>query len=135
MKKATVRVQCDRVRGRISPLIYGQFIEHMGRCVYGGVFEPGSPRSDERGFRKDVLAAAKDLRISILRHPGGCFSDEYHWRDGIGPKDQRPTMINTNWGNVTEDNSFGTHEFLELCDLLKTEPFIVGNVGSGTIEE
>ena len=120
----------------ISRHIYGHFSEHLGRCIYDGYWVNESmnvPKQDR--IRLDVVGALKRIRIPNLRWPGGCFADEYHWRDGIGPRNQRPTMINTNWGNVSEDNSFGTHEFLELCELLDTEPFIVGNVGSGTVEE
>ncbi|MCX6326720.1 MAG: alpha-N-arabinofuranosidase [Bacteroidia bacterium] len=120
----------------ISRHIYGHFSEHLGRCIYDGYWVKESmPVPKQYRIRLDIVEALKKIQIPNLRWPGGCFADEYHWRDGIGPGNQRPTMINTNWGNVTEDNSFGTHEFLELCDLLKTEPFIVGNVGSGTIEE
>src|SRR3990172_1747242 len=97
MKRASVRVRGDEVRGRISPLIYGQFIEHMGRCIYGGIFDPGSDLADERGFRRDVLEAMRGLRIPILRYPGGCFSDEYHWRDGIGPRERRPRYDEQFW--------------------------------------
>jgi alpha-N-arabinofuranosidase len=120
----------------ISRHIYGHFSEHLGRCIYDGYWVNESmavPKQDR--IRLDIVEALKKIRIPNLRWPGGCFADEYHWRDGIGPRNQRPTMINTNWGNVTEDNSFGTHEFLLLCDLLKTEPVIVGNLGSGTVEE
>jgi alpha-L-arabinofuranosidase len=120
----------------ISRHIYGHFSEHLGRCIYDGYWVAPSmnvPKQDR--IRLDIVEALKRIKIPNLRWPGGCFADEYHWRDGIGPRNQRPTMINTNWGNVTEDNSFGTHEFLELCSLLNTEPFIVGNVGSGTVEE
>lgn len=120
----------------ISRHIYGHFSEHLGRCIYDGYWVPESmpvPKKDR--IRLDIVEALKKIRIPNLRWPGGCFADEYHWRDGIGPRDQRPTMINTNWGNVTEDNSFGTHEFLELCGLIHAEPVIIGNVGSGTVEE
>jgi alpha-N-arabinofuranosidase len=120
----------------ISKHIYGHFSEHLGRCIYDGYWVNESmavPKKDR--IRLDIVDALKKIQIPNLRWPGGCFADEYHWRDGIGPRSQRPTMINTNWGNVTEDNSFGTHEFLELCELLNTEPVIVGNVGSGTVEE
>ena len=120
----------------ISRHIYGHFSEHLGRCIYDGYWVSESmqvPKQDR--IRLDVVAALKKIKIPNLRWPGGCFADEYHWRDGIGPRDQRPTMINTNWGNVTEDNSFGTHEFLQLCNLLGAEPVIVGNVGSGSVEE
>jgi alpha-N-arabinofuranosidase len=121
---------------RISRHIYGHFSEHLGRCIYDGYWVNESmqvPKQDR--IRLDIVEALKKIQIPNLRWPGGCFADEYHWRDGIGPRNMRPTMINTNWGNVTEDNSFGTHEFLLLCELLKTEPVIVGNVGSGTVEE
>jgi len=120
----------------ISRHIYGHFSEHLGRCIYDGYWVNESmpvPKQDR--IRLDIVEALKKIQIPNLRWPGGCFADEYHWRDGIGPRSQRPTMINTNWGNVTEDNSFGTHEFLMLCELLNTEPVIVGNVGSGTVEE
>ncbi len=121
---------------KISRHIYGHFSEHLGRCIYDGYWVNDSmPVSKHDRIRLDIVEALKKIKIPNLRWPGGCFADEYHWRDGIGPRNKRPTMINTNWGNVTEDNSFGTHEFLELCDLLKTEPFIVGNVGSGSVEE
>jgi alpha-N-arabinofuranosidase len=116
--------------------IYGHFSEHLGRCIYDGFWVADSmkvPKKDR--IRLDVVAALKKIQIPNLRWPGGCFADEYHWRDGIGPRILRPKMVNTNWGGVTEDNSFGTHEFLELCSLLNTEPYIAGNVGSGTVEE
>jgi alpha-N-arabinofuranosidase len=120
----------------INRHIYGHFSEHLGRCIYDGYWvDPAMNVPKKDRFRLDIVDALKKVRIPNLRWPGGCFADEYHWRDGIGPRNLRPTMINTNWGNVTEDNSFGTHEFLELCELLGTEPFIVGNVGSGTVEE
>lgn len=116
--------------------IYGHFSEHLGRCIYDGFWVNDSMNVAKKDrIRLDVVEALKRIKIPNLRWPGGCFADEYHWRDGIGPRKQRPTMINTNWGNVTEDNSFGTHEFLELCSLLGCEPYITGNVGSGTVEE
>jgi len=120
----------------ISRHIYGHFSEHLGRCIYDGFWVGDSlnvPKQDR--IRMDIVDALKKIQIPNLRWPGGCFADEYHWRDGIGPRTQRPTMVNTNWGGVTEDNSFGTHEFLELCGLLKCEPYISANVGSGTVEE
>jgi alpha-N-arabinofuranosidase len=120
----------------ISKNIYGHFSEHLGRCIYDGFWVSDTstlPKKDR--IRLDVVEALKKIKIPNLRWPGGCFADEYHWRDGIGPRKQRPSMNNTNWGNVTEDNSFGTHEFLELCSLLGCEPYISANVGSGTVEE
>lgn len=121
---------------KISKHIYGQFAEHLGRCIYGGIWVgEDSSIPNTRGIRNDVVKALKDIQIPNLRWPGGCFADEYHWMDGIGPKETRPKMINTHWGGVVEDNSFGTHEFLDLCEQLGCEPYICGNVGSGTVEE
>ncbi|WOK04495.1 alpha-L-arabinofuranosidase C-terminal domain-containing protein [Imperialibacter roseus] len=121
----------------ISKHIYGHFAEHLGRCIYGGFYvgENGSPIPNTNGVRNDVVAALKNLQIPNLRWPGGCFADTYHWMDGIGPKDLRPTIVNRWWGGVTEDNSFGTHDFLNMCELLETEPYLSGNVGSGTVKE
>jgi alpha-N-arabinofuranosidase len=120
----------------ISRHIYGHFSEHLGHCIYGGFWVDSSLNVPKKGrIRMDIVEALKKIHIPNLRWPGGCFADEYHWRDGIGDPKQRPKMINTNWGGVTEDNSFGTHEFLELCSLLNAEPYICGNVGSGTVEE
>lgn len=120
----------------ISRHIYGHFSEHLGRCIYGGYFvEDNSTIPNTRRIRLDVVDALKKIKIPNLRWPGGCFADEYHWSDGIGPRNERPKMINTHWGGVTEDNSFGTHEFLDLCELLGTEPYICGNVGSGSVDE
>jgi alpha-N-arabinofuranosidase len=127
---------------KISRHIYGHFSEHLGRCIYGGYWVgEDSPIPNVRGIRKDVVAALKKIKIPNLRWPGGCFADEYHWKDGIGPRTDRPKMVNTHWGGVTEDNSFGTHEFLDLCEQLsgpegrRCEPYICGNVGSGTVHE
>ena len=120
----------------IAPEIYGQFSEHLGTCIYGGLWVgEDSEIPNEDGYRTDVLEALKALQIPVLRWPGGCFADEYHWRDGIGPKENRPRMVNSNWGGTIEDNSFGTHEFLNLCEKLGCEPYISGNVGSGSVEE
>ncbi|MBR5464211.1 MAG: alpha-N-arabinofuranosidase [Alistipes sp.] len=120
----------------IAPEIYGQFSEHLGTCIYGGLWVgEDSDIPNEDGYRTDVLEALKALQIPVLRWPGGCFADEYHWRDGIGPKENRPRMVNSNWGGTIEDNSFGTHEFLNLCEKLGCEPYISGNVGSGSVEE
>jgi alpha-N-arabinofuranosidase len=125
---------------RISRHIYGHFSEHLGHCIYGGYWvgnDPEAARSipNTRGVRNDVAAALRAVKIPNLRWPGGCFADEYHWRDGIGVREERPRMINTHWGGVTEDNSFGTHEFLDLCGQLGCEPYICANVGSGTVQE
>ncbi len=121
---------------KISRHIYGHFAEHLGRCIYDG-FYVGEDSSipNTRGIRNDIVEALKKIKIPNLRWPGGCFADEYHWKDGIGPKDKRPVTINTHWGEVLEDNSFGTHEFFDLCEQLGCEPCICGNVGSGTVQE
>ena len=120
----------------IDPDIYGHFAEHLGRCVYEGFWVgEESDIPNVRGIRKDVVEALKKLNIPVLRWPGGCFADEYHWKEGIGPRSERPKMVNTHWGMVTETNAFGTHEFLDLCEMLDCEAYIAGNVGSGTPEE
>ncbi len=120
----------------ISKHIYGQFSEHLGRCIYEGIWVgPDSPIPNTKGYRNDVLAALKQLKVPQLRWPGGCFADEYHWRDGIGPREKRPSIYNSNWGGVVENNHFGTHEFLELCEMLDIAPYICLNVGSGTVQE
>ncbi len=120
----------------ISKHIYGHFSEHLGRCVYDGYWvDEGMNVPKKDRIRLDVVEALKKINIPNLRWPGGCFADEYHWRDGIGPREERPSMVNTHWGMIVEDNSFGTHEFLELCDLLDTDPYIAANVGSGTVKE
>ena len=120
----------------ISKDIYGHFSEHLGRCIYDGLFVgENSEIPNVNGMRKDVVEALKEMGIPVLRWPGGCFADEYHWKDGIGPKENRKKMINTHWGGLVEDNSFGTHEFMELCEQLGCDPYINGNVGSGTVQE
>ena len=120
----------------ISRHLYGHFAEHLGRCIYDGFYVgEDSPIPNEGGIRLDVVEALRQLDIPNLRWPGGCFADEYHWMDGIGPKKGRPGMVNTNWGNVGENNHFGTHEFMALCDLLGADPYVNGNVGSGTVRE
>ncbi|MEJ5189056.1 MAG: alpha-N-arabinofuranosidase [Breznakiellaceae bacterium] len=120
----------------IAREIYGHFSEHLGRCIYEGLWVgEDSSIPNIRGYRKDVLEALKKIKIPVLRWPGGCFADEYHWKDGIGPYANRKRMINTHWGGVVENNHFGTHEFLELCELLECEPYICGNLGSGTVQE
>jgi alpha-N-arabinofuranosidase len=129
-------VNADQGHEIISKHIYGHFSEHLGHCIYGGYWVgENSPIPNTRGIRNDVVNALKEVQIPNLRWPGGCFADEYHWMDGIGPRNQRPKMVNTHWGGVTEDNSFGTHEFLDLCEQLGCEPYICGNVGSGSVEE
>ena len=131
---AKIKIDADRRIGEINPNIYGGFIEHLGRCIYGGIYDEGSPLSDERGFRKDVLDALKGLRLPHLRYPGGNFVSGYHWQDGVGPKDKRPRKMEFAWHTV-ESNRFGTDEFIEYCRELDTEPFLCVNLGAGTPEE
>ncbi len=129
-------INLDVTSHTISRHVYGHFAEHLGACIYGGFFVgEDSQIPNVRGIRTDVVEALRAIDIPNLRWPGGCFADEYHWRDGVGPKEQRPTVVNTHWGNVVEDNSFGTHEFMDLIEQLGTEPYICGNVGSGTVRE
>ena len=126
----------EKKKGRISPEIYGHFSEHLGRCIYEGIYVgENSEIPNVNGMRTDVVEALKELKIPFLRWPGGCFADEYHWKDGIGPKENRKKMINTHWGGVVEDNSFGTHEYMELCRQLGCKTYINGNLGSGTVQE
>jgi alpha-N-arabinofuranosidase len=123
-------------KGHINAEIYGHFSEHLGRCIYEGLYVgEDSEIPNVNGMRRDVVGALKEMGIPLLRWPGGCFADEYHWKDGIGPKETRKKMINTHWGGVVEDNSFGTHEFFELCEQLGCKTYVNGNVGSGTVQE
>jgi alpha-N-arabinofuranosidase len=134
--RPSIVLNIDQSKDTISRHIYGQFSEHLGHGIYGGIWVgPNSSIPNTRGIRNDVVTALKRVQIPNLRWPGGCFADEYHWMDGIGPRDKRPRMVNTHWGGVVEDNSFGTHEFMDLCEQLGTEPYICGNVGSGSVEE
>lgn len=129
----TLVIDADRGGHTISRHIYGHFAEHLGRGIYDGFWTKAG--TGEWHLRDDIIEALKKISIPNLRWPGGCFADYYHWEDGVGPRADRPTMVNTVWGGVTEDNSFGTHEYMELVQKLGTEPFIVGNVGSGTVKE
>lgn len=132
-----VTINADDARTVISRHIYGHFAEHLGRCIYDGLYvgENNAKIPNTNGVRNDVIAALRKLKIPNLRWPGGCFADTYHWKDGIGPKAKRPTIVNAWWGGVTENNSFGTHDFLNMCELLGTEPYLAGNVGSGTVQD
>lgn len=126
-------IQTDIAKGTINKNIYGHFAEHLGRGIYEGIWVgTDSDIPNINGIRKDVLEALKQLHIPVLRWPGGCFADEYHWANGVG---DRKTMLNTHWGGTIESNEFGTHEFMMLCELLECEPYICGNVGSGTVQE
>lgn len=136
MKAVRLAVSPGKTLSHINREIYGHFSEHLGRCIYNGIYvgeDSSIPNKD--GVRKDIIEALKNIRIPVLRWPGGCFADEYHWKDGIGEKSTRKKMVNTNWGGVTEDNSFGTHEFMNLCEELGCEPYVAGNLGSGTVRE
>jgi alpha-N-arabinofuranosidase len=133
--KASLVIRADQPKGMINRNIQGQFAEHLGRLIYEGLWVgEDSPIPNTRGLRNDVVGALKELHIPVLRWPGGCFADEYHWRDGIGPRDKRPRRPNASWGGV-DTNAFGTHEFLDLCEMLGAEPYINGNLGSGTPQE
>ena len=143
-QKSHVQITPSADAPTINRHLYGHFAEHLGRCVYEGLWVgEDSAIPHTRGIRKDVVAAIKRLDIPNLRWPGGCFADEYHWRDGIGPREDRPRTVNSLWGGVVETNEFGTHEFLDLCDQLsegrpddqRCEPYIAGNLGSGTVRE
>ena len=132
-----VIVNADLGKDIISKNIYGQFAEHLGHCIYDGFYvgEKNTKIPNKDGVRLDIIDALKKLKIGNLRWPGGCFADTYHWKDGVGPKEKRPSMVNVWWGGVTEDNSFGTHDFLNMCEAIGTEPYLAGNVGSGTVQE
>ena len=133
---ATYYINAGQKMGKINKEIYGHFSEHLGRCIYEGMYVgENSDIPNVNGMRTDVVEALKEIRVPVLRWPGGCFADEYHWKDGIGPKENRKKMINTHWGGVVEDNSFGTHEYMELCRQLGCETYVNGNLGSGTVQE
>ena len=134
--KAELTIRADQPKGTINRNIYGHFAEHLGRLIYGGLWVgEDSQVPNTRGIRNDIVAALKKLNIPVLRWPGGCFADEYHWRDGVGPRDKRPRRINTWWGNLVETNAFGTHEFMDLCEMIGADAYIGGNVASGTPQE
>ncbi|MEI7422159.1 MAG: alpha-L-arabinofuranosidase C-terminal domain-containing protein [Prolixibacteraceae bacterium] len=136
MAQSAIVVHADQPGAKIDKAIYGHFAEHLGHCIYGGIYVgEKSDIPNIRGYRSDVVKALKDLSVPLIRWPGGCFADTYHWRDGIGPKSERPSIINVHWGGVTEDNSFGTHEFLDFCELIGADAYVNLNVGSGTVRE
>ena len=135
-KNTDIKIHADENAPTISKHIYGHFAEHLGRCIYEGFYvgeESSIPNT--AGVRNDIIDALKELNIPNLRWPGGCFADTYHWKDGIGPKKNRPSMVNRWWGGVVENNSFGTHDFLDLCEVLGAEPYLAANVGSSTVQE
>lgn len=133
----SIIVQTQEPSVTISKHIYGHFAEHLGRCIYGGFYvgeqNENIPNTD--GVRNDVVQALRKLKVPNLRWPGGCFADTYHWKDGVGPKENRPKIVNVWWGGVTEDNSFGTHDFLNMCELIGAEPYLAANVGSGPVQD
>jgi alpha-N-arabinofuranosidase len=132
----TLYLHLEEEGAKINKEIYGHFSEHLGKCIYEGIYvgeDSNIPNID--GYRTDVVEALKELKVPVLRWPGGCFADTYHWKDGIGPKEDRPSIVNVHWGGVTEDNSFGTHEFLNFCEIIGAEPYLSINVGSGTVRE
>ena len=132
----TVTIHADKKIGTINPNIYGHFAEHLGHCIEEGIWVgPDSEIPNVRGIRTDVVEALRKIKPPVIRWPGGCFADSYHWRDGIGPPDQRPKTVNVHWGRVVENNHFGTHEFFDFCKQVGAEPMIAANVGNGTPEE
>jgi alpha-N-arabinofuranosidase len=133
-REARIKIDTERVIGTIDKNIYGNFTEHLGRCIEGGIFEENSPLSDSDGFRKDVLKAVADLHVTLLRWPGGNFSSNYNWKDGIGPRDARPTRLEMAW-HTLEDNRFGTHEFMRYCEVTGCVPYLCTNLGTGTWTE
>jgi alpha-N-arabinofuranosidase len=131
-----MKLETDQPGARIDRQLFGQFAEHLGRGVYEGVWVgPDSSIPNTRGIRNDVVAALKELRVPNVRWPGGCFADEYHWRNGIGPLKDRPATLNPNWGGVIEPNTFGTHEFMDFVQQIGAEAYVSVNVGSGTPRE
>lgn len=131
---AGIKIDLDRTIGQVDKNIYGNFVEHLGRCVYGGIYDPGNKLSDKKGFRKDVMAAVKDLHPTIVRYPGGNFVSNYNWLDGVGPKPERVPRLELAWGTL-ESNQFGTNEFMDYARTMGTEPYFTVNMGTGTIEE
>lgn len=134
LSKADIYLDTHRQISPISPLVFSGFAEHMGRCIYGGIYDPASPHADERGLRKDVLAALREMNLRAIRYPGGNFLSGYRWLDGVGPREQRPRRRDLAWRSI-ETNQFGTNEFIELCRELNTEPMLGVNMGTGTIQE
>ena len=136
MKHIDLHIQSDRPVSRIAPEIYGHFSEHLGKCVYGGIYVGEDAQIPNiNGVRKDVIEAFRQIRMPVLRWPGGCFADDYHWRDGVGPRSARRKRVSRYWGHITETNAFGTHEYFSLCEQIGCEPYLAANLGSGTIQE
>src|SRR5277367_5158808 len=129
--QAKIKISTDRTIAPVDPKIYGNFAEHLGRCIEGGIFDEKSPLSDPGGYRKDVMEAIRNLGVTLMRWPGGNFSSNYHWLDGIGPRDERPRRLEMAWGTI-EDNRFGTHEFLNYSEMMGFEPYLCANFGTGS---
>ena len=132
--QARIKIDTERVIGEVNPHLFGNFAEHLGRCIYGGIYEEGSPLSDADGYRKDVMEATRELGVTLLRWPGGNFVSGYHWKDGIGPREARPVRPEGAWGSL-ESNRFGTDEFLRYCERVGVEPYVSINAGLGTVDE
>ncbi|TFW34649.1 alpha-N-arabinofuranosidase [Massilia horti] len=134
--QVSVTVEANKPGAVINKNVYGQFAEHLGSGIYGGLWVgPASKIPNTRGWRNDVVGALKDLHVPLVRWPGGCFADEYHWKDGIGPRNKRPVKVNTNWGGVEESNAVGTHEFFDLVEMLGADAYVNGNLGTGSAQE
>jgi len=134
--EANIKIRLDEHVARINPNIYGHFAEHLGSCIYEGIWVgEDSPIPNTGGIRDDVVEAMKRISPPVVRWPGGCFADDYHWEDGVGPREDRPRTVNAHWGQVVDTNEFGTHEFIEFCRRIGAEPYICGNVGSGSPRE
>ena len=133
-QNARIKIDIDRTIGEVTPFLYGNFVEHLGRCVYGGIYDPENKLSDKNGFRKDVMGAVKELKPTIIRYPGGNFVSNYNWLDGVGPKEQRVPRLELAWGTL-EPNLFGTNEFMKYVKEIGSEPYFSVNMGTGTIEE
>jgi alpha-N-arabinofuranosidase len=129
MRKAAIKLDRDFAVGKTDPRLFGAFIEHLGRCVYGGIFEPGHPTAEAKGFRQDVMALVRELKPSIMRYPGGNFVSGYDWEDGVGPVEKRPRRLDYAWFS-TEPNSFGTNEFVDWCRMAEIEPMLAVNLGT-----
>src|SRR3954469_13434612 len=129
MRPVTVKLRADAVIARTDPRLFGAFVEHLGRCVYGGIFEPGHPTADAHGFRQDVLELTRELAPTVIRYPGGNFVSGYNWEDGVGPAEQRPRRLDLAWMS-TETNQFGTNEFIDWCRAANIEPMPAVNLGT-----
>ena len=135
-KPTRATVHADQPGATYNRDIFTQFAEHLGNGIYGGLWVgKNSKIPNTNGFRNDVVSALRELQVPVIRWPGGCFADEYHWREGVGPQAQRPVKVNTHWGGVTEPNSVGTNEYFELLKQVGAQAYISGNVGNGTPRE